>query len=60
MVRHGQASYMSEDYDRLSPLGEEQAENSASSGCGMESGSTRAFTDPRKRHSRTAEIAAEW
>ena len=25
MVRHGQASYMSEDYDRLSAIGEEQA-----------------------------------
>lgn len=59
MVRHGQASYMSEDYDRLSPLGEEQAaklgEFWARHGLAFDV----CFHGPAKRHIRTAEIAAD-
>jgi len=59
IVRHAQASFLDEDYDRLSPLGERQA-----SALGAYWARTRLrldyiFSGPRKRHLRTAEIAAD-
>lgn len=56
MVRHAQASFLEEDYDRLSPLGEKQA-----SALGVYWARSRLqldyiFSGPRKRHVRTAEI----
>jgi broad specificity phosphatase PhoE len=59
LVRHGQASYMEEDYDKLSKLGEEQARRLgrywASRGIVFHD----AYMGPAKRHRRTAELVAE-
>jgi broad specificity phosphatase PhoE len=59
LVRHGQASFLSSDYDRLSPAGEEQAKKLglwlAKTGQRIDS----VFTGPRVRQRRTAEIAGE-
>ncbi len=58
-VRHGQASAGSDDYDRLSPLGERQArllgEHWARWGATFE----RAYVGPRRRHRQTAQIVAD-
>ncbi len=59
VVRHGQASWFEENYDRLSTLGERQArllgETWARRGMKLD----RVFCGPRVRQKRTAEIAAE-
>ena len=59
LVRHGQASALEENYDRLSSLGERQArllgETWAHRGVRFD----RVFTGPRVRQRRTAEIASE-
>jgi broad specificity phosphatase PhoE len=59
IVRHGQASFFEENYDRLSSLGERQAlllgECWARRGVKVD----RVFCGPRVRQKRTAEIAAE-
>ncbi len=58
LIRHAQASFLEEDYDRLSPLGERQAsllgEYWAKTGAGFDS----VFCGPRRRHIRTFELAA--
>ena len=55
LVRHGQASYGSEDYDRLSPLGERQARR-AGERLARERPEMRAiYSGPRLRHRQTAE-----
>jgi broad specificity phosphatase PhoE len=59
LVRHGQASYMAEDYDRLSPLGEEQARKLGEFWVRHGIGFDLCYHGPAKRHRRTAEIAAE-
>src|SRR5688572_13922290 len=59
LVRHGQASYMAEDYDRLSPLGEEQARKLGQFWCRHELVFDHVFHGPAKRHIRTMEIAGE-
>lgn len=59
MVRHGQASYMSEDYDRLSTIGEEQAVKLGEFWVRHGIEFDACFHGPAKRHTRTAEIAAE-
>ena len=57
LVRHGQASFLEADYDKLSPLGERQArllgEHWARCGVRFD----RVFHGPRVRQRRTAEIA---
>ena len=59
MVRHGQASYMSEDYDRLSAIGEEQAIKLGEFWVRHEIQFDACFHGPAKRHARTADIAAD-
>lgn len=62
IVRHGQAAFMTEDYDRLSPLGEEQSLALGRYWARHGVKFTHAFTGPRKRHRETARhaiIAAE-
>jgi broad specificity phosphatase PhoE len=58
LVRHGQASFFAENYDRLSPLGELQArrlgEFFAARGVGFDA----AYSGPAERQKRTAEIIA--
>ncbi len=59
MVRHGQASYMAEDYDKLSPLGEEQARRLGQFWVRHNIVFDRVLCGPAKRHARTLEIAAD-
>ena len=59
MVRHGQASYMSEDYDRLSPLGEEQAAKLGHFWVRHGIEFDACFHGPARRHIGTVEIAAD-
>ncbi len=59
VVRHGQASFLQADYDKLSPLGEEQARKLAA--YWLESGARfdRVYYGPALRQRRTGEIVAE-
>lgn len=59
LVRHGQASYMSADYDRLSALGEEQAVQLGRYWARHRITFDRVFHGPARRHRRTMEIAGE-
>lgn len=58
VVRHGQASFLSDDYDRLSPLGEEQSRALGAWWAEHKVSFTHAFTGPCLRHRQTAEHAA--
>lgn len=59
VIRHAQASFLEEDYDRLSALGDAQAaklgEQLLRDGVELDA----VFVGPRVRHARTAEIAGE-
>jgi broad specificity phosphatase PhoE len=59
LVRHGQASALEENYDRLSALGERQARLLGEAWARLEVRFDRVFSGPRVRQQRTAEIAAE-
>src|SRR5690349_5090175 len=55
LVRHGQASYGSDDYDRLSPLGERQSRRLGER-LARERPEVRAiYSGPRLRHQQTAQ-----
>ncbi len=58
LIRHAQASFLQDDYDTLSPLGEEQADALgaylADSGLAFD----RVFVGPCRRHRQTAEAVA--
>jgi broad specificity phosphatase PhoE len=56
LVRHGQASYMSENYDRLSPLGERQARRLGEFWAERGLTWTGVFHGPAQRHIRTMEL----
>jgi broad specificity phosphatase PhoE len=57
LVRHGQASYMEEDYDRLSPLGETQARKLGEFWTRHRLEFHHVYCGPARRHARTCEIA---
>lgn len=59
LVRHGQASLFSADYDRLSALGERQARLLGEFWAARDVGFDEAITGPRKRQRDTARIVAE-
>ena len=59
LVRHGQASFLEPEYDRLSPLGEEQARRLGDHLVDERLRPTAWVTGPRERQRRTAELAAE-
>ncbi|HET8548527.1 MAG TPA: histidine phosphatase family protein [Bryobacteraceae bacterium] len=59
LVRHGQASYMEEDYDRLSALGEAQARKLGEFWARHRLEFQKVFCGPARRHMRTCEIAGE-
>ena len=59
LVRHGQASYMAEDYDRLSALGEEQARKLGEFWVRHRIQFDLCFHGPAKRHKQTLEIASQ-
>lgn len=59
LVRHGQASFLSEDYDRLSPLGEEQARRLGAYWASRGASFDEVYAGPRVRQRRTAELVGE-
>jgi len=59
IIRHGQASFHDEDYDRLSPLGEEQARRLGAYWAGHGVRFDRALTGPLRRQRRSAEIVRD-
>jgi broad specificity phosphatase PhoE len=59
LVRHGQASFFSSDYDRLSPLGEEQSRRLGRFWAERRFQVDAVFTGPRARQVRTATLAGE-
>src|SRR5262249_60411710 len=59
LVRHGQASFLESDYDKLSPLGEQQSRILGSFWAEHHIGFDEVLTGPRIRQIRTAEMAAE-
>jgi broad specificity phosphatase PhoE len=56
LVRHGQASFLSDNYDRLSELGEEQARLLGDYFARHQTRFTRVLAGPLQRQMRTAEI----
>lgn len=59
LVRHGQASFLSDDYDRLSPLGELQARLLGAAWARSGLVPTRVIVGPRRRQRDTATLAGQ-
>lgn len=59
LVRHAQASFLSEDYDRLSELGVEQARQLGRYWSARDQGFDAVYVGPRRRHAHTAEVVLE-
>jgi broad specificity phosphatase PhoE len=59
LVRHGQASFLERNYDKLSPKGEEQARILGEYWAGLNLTFDRVYSGPRVRQRETARIAAE-
>jgi broad specificity phosphatase PhoE len=59
LARHGQANFLSDDYDKLSPLGETQAQLLGSFWASKGVVFDAVFSGPRTRQIRTAELARE-
>jgi broad specificity phosphatase PhoE len=59
LIRHGQASALAAEYDRLSPLGEEQARRLGREWARRGTVFEQVYYGPRERQRRTAELALE-
>jgi len=59
LVRHGQASFLSRNYDQLSSLGETQARHLGSYWAKRGMIFDRVGTGPSQRHRQSAQIAGE-
>jgi broad specificity phosphatase PhoE len=59
LVRHGQASFMQDDYDRLSPLGQQQSSILGQYWLRTHAGIDQIYYGPAKRHVHTGELVAE-
>ena len=59
VVRHGQASFFEDDYDRLSALGEEQARRLGALWAKRELKFDQVYCGPRVRHVETARLAGQ-
>ena len=59
LVRHAQASFFSDEYDRLSPAGEAQARRLGDYWAGRGEVFSEAFVGPRRRQQRTADLVAD-
>ena len=59
LVRHAQASFFSDDYDRLSPLGEQQARRLGELWVSRRWLPGEVYVGPRRRHERTAAVIAD-
>jgi broad specificity phosphatase PhoE len=58
LVRHGQASFLEEDYDRLSPLGQAQGRQLGAFWASRGLAPDAVFVGPRSRHADTLEACA--
>ena len=56
LVRHGQASFFADDYDRLSEVGEQQARLLGEYWARQQIRFDEVYTGPRQRQQRTAEL----
>lgn len=59
LVRHGQASFFADDYDKLSPMGERQSEALARAWLEKDDTFTAAYCGTLQRQRRTGEVAGE-
>ena len=59
LVRHGQASFFSDDYDQLSPLGELQSQTLGQYWLGRGVRFDEVYSGPLKRQVRTAELVSD-
>ncbi len=59
LVRHGQASFFADDYDQLTPLGEEQSRLLGEYWVRLGLAFNEVYTGPRKRQRRSAEVTGE-
>src|SRR5262249_56688449 len=59
LVRHGQASFLESNYDKLSPLGERQSRILGEYWAGLGLRFDRVYSGPRSRQRETARIAGE-
>ena len=59
MIRHGQASFLSDDYDRLSALGLDQARQLGEYWRAQQMQCDAAFCGPRRRHRETADCVLD-
>lgn len=59
LVRHGQASFLAEDYDHLSPVGEEQARRLGEAWARRGVLLDAVYFGPRRRQRRTGELVCE-
>lgn len=59
VVRHGQASLLTSDYDRLSEIGRRQADRLGEHWAGSGVGADMVFSGPARRHRDTAALVAE-
>lgn len=59
LIRHGQASFRSADYDRLSPVGGEQSRRLGAWLAATDTAPDLVATGPRERHLRTAELCLQ-
>jgi broad specificity phosphatase PhoE len=56
LVRHGQASFFADDYDRLSPVGEAQARQLGDYWARLGEAYSEIYVGPRRRQQQTAEL----
>ena len=59
LVRHAQASFFSDEYDRLSPAGEAQARRLGDYWAARGDVVSEAFVGPRQRHQQTAQLVGD-
>ncbi len=59
LIRHGQASALSADYDKLSPLGEQQARRLGQEWARRRTVFEKVYYGPRQRQRRSAELSLE-
>ena len=59
LVRHGQASFLERNYDKLSAKGEEQSRILGRYWAGLKIGFDRVYSGPRVRQRETARIVGE-
>ena len=59
LVRHGQASFLAENYDKLSQLGERQAQKLGAYWARTNTAFDQVYFGPAERHIRTGQIALE-